>query len=166
MRRLQVTLLSFLAAACAAAACSRAAPPEPQGPGLGSIMVDVGRRFELCGRAAQAGKFELAAFEVVELREAFDEEIPHAQMPKEGPVAHIPATAKAFASTNLPELERAADSKDAKTFTDAFGRAADACNACHAASQKAFIVVPRVPGRPVPEIEPPAPARSGGGLGF
>jgi hypothetical protein len=117
-------------------------------------MVDVARRFELSGRAALAGRFELAEFEVGEIQESFEDDVPRAQLPKEGPTAHIPSVAKAFAATNLPELKNAAHSKDGKAFTDAFARAADACNGCHLASEKAFIQVPRAPGKPVPNLDP------------
>ncbi len=156
-----------LAATFAAAACSRgAAPQEPPGPGLGTVMVDVGRRFELYGRAGSSERFELAAFEASELGETFENDIPHAQLPKEGPTAHIPAASRAFAATNIPELKKAAENKDGRALASAFASAADACNACHAASGKAFIVVPRIPGRSVPEVErnaaptPPAPTSS------
>jgi hypothetical protein len=118
-------------------------------------MVEVGRRFELAGRAAVANRFELAAFEAAEIEEAFADDLPNAQLPKEGPTAHIPGAAKAFAATNLPELRRAADRRDSSAFAEAFARAADMCNACHTASEKPFIQVPRLPGRPVPDLELP-----------
>jgi hypothetical protein len=62
--------------------------------------------------------------------------------------------AKAFLDTNAPELKKAAAAKDTAAFTAAFARAAAACNACHSASQKAFIQVPSVPGRGVPDLDP------------
>ena len=59
-------------------------------------MVQVGRRFELAGRAAVANRFELAAFEAGELGELFENDVPRASLPKEGPTTQIPAMAKAF----------------------------------------------------------------------
>jgi hypothetical protein len=163
-----IVLTAAFVAATAAACSHDTTPPAPQGPGLGGVMVDVARRFELSGRAALAGRFELAEFEVGEIQESFEDDVPRAQLPKEGPTAHIPSVAKAFAATNLPELKNAAHSKDGKAFTDAFARAADACNGCHLASEKAFIQVPRAPGKPVPNLDPvgAAPeAASGSGSG-
>src|ERR1700739_4866662 len=63
---------------------------------LGNVMVQVARRFEIAGRAAQANRFELAEFEAGEIEELFESDVPAAEMPKEGPTAHIPAMAQAF----------------------------------------------------------------------
>jgi hypothetical protein len=122
-------------------------------------MVDVARRFEVAGRAAAANRFELAEFEAGEIEELFESDVPGAELPKEGPTAHIPAMAKAFLQTNPPELKRAAHAKDAKAFADAFAHTAAACNGCHQASEKGFIQVPSVPGRTVPDLDP-VPASS------
>jgi len=142
-----------------ACACSRPSPPAPAShESLGNVMVQVGRRFELAGRAADANRFELAEFEAGELGEVFENDVPNAELPKEGPTAQIPALAKAFLETNAPELQKAAAAKDRAAFAAAFQHAASACNACHQASEKAFIQVPSVPGKPVPEVDPlPAP---------
>ena len=117
-------------------------------------MAQVARRFELAGRAANANRFELAAFEAGEIEELFESDVPNAELPKEGPTAHIPQLAKAFLEANAPELVKAAAAKDAAAFTAAFARAAAACNACHQASAKAFIVVPAEPGKGVPDLDP------------
>jgi hypothetical protein len=131
--------------------CSRFGRHE--GPGLDSVMIDIGRRFEIAGRAARAGQFELAEFEANELDGTFRYAVPNAQMPQAVPVAHIPAMAGAFADTYPGALKKAAQAKDGKAFADAFANAAAACNACHQASTRAFIRVPSQPGRSVPEID-------------
>lgn len=143
----------------------------PARPSLGNVMVQVARRFEISGKAAVGGRFELAAFEAGEIEEVFESEVLDAEPPKEGPTAHIPSMARAFLATNAPELKKAAEAHDPKAFAAAFERAAIACNACHAASAKAFIQVPLVPGGSVPEVDPPpsppatsSSARSGNNL--
>jgi hypothetical protein len=146
--------LSFLVACTAVAGCSRNPPPPPPSVSLGNLMAEVGRRFETAGRAAVANRFELAEFEAGELEELFENDVPTAALPKEGPTQHIPALAKSFLATNAPELQAAARAHDPTRFADAFARAATACNACHAASAKAFIEVPSVPGKSVPVLEP------------
>jgi len=147
------------------AGCSRATPPPPeqaaQGPGLGEVMVTVGRRFETAGRAAVANRWELAVFEAGELGELFEEDVPHASPPKEGPTAQLAPMAKAFLASAPPDLAKAAASKDRAAFAAAFERAAAQCNACHAAAEKAFIQVPTVPGQAVPVLDP-LPAASAG----
>jgi hypothetical protein len=62
--------------------------------------------------------------------------------------------AKAFTGVHPPALKKAAQAKDAKAFAAAFAAAAAACNDCHKASEKPFIVVPAVPGKGVPDVEP------------
>ncbi len=130
-----------------------APPSAPARTSLGNVMVQVARRFEIAGKAAVGKRFELAAFEAGEIEELFESDVLDAELPKEGPTAHIPAMAKAFLATNAPELKRAAAASDVKAFTLAFERAAIACNACHSASAKAFIQIPTVPGADVPETD-------------
>ena len=137
------------------------AEPQVERPGLGEVMVQVGRRFEVAGRAASANRFELAAFEANELGELFENDVPRASLPKEGPTSQIPAMAKAFLESMPPELNRAAASGDRAAFALAFQHAAAMCNACHESAAKGFIQVPSVPGRSVPTLDPlPPPSGS------
>ncbi len=137
------------------------AEPRAERPGLGEVMVQVGRRFEVAGRAASANRFELAAFEADELGELFENDVPRASLPKEGPTAQIPAMAKAFLDAIPPELNRAAASRDRAAFALAFQHAAAMCNACHKSAAKGFIQVPSVPGQSVPMLDPlPPPSGS------
>lgn len=130
-----------------------AAAVTPKARGWGAVMADVGRRFELAGRAASARRFELAAYEVDELREAL-EELPSAELPKEGNTAILLPNADAFQKGAARDLMKAAETKNPKAFEDAFRQAAAACNGCHQASGHGFIEVPSIPGKPVPDLEP------------
>jgi cytochrome c553 len=108
-----------------------------------------------------ANRFELAAFEAGELGELFENDVPRASLPKEGPTAQIPALAKAFLQSIPPELTRAAAAKDRAAFATAFQHAAAMCNACHASAAKGFIQVPSDPGKSVPVLDAlPAPSES------
>jgi hypothetical protein len=162
-----VLLPFMLSASCSKTQASpgsgdKEASSTAQAPGLGEVMVQVGRRFEMAGRAAAANRFELAEFEAGELGELFENDVPHASLPKEGPTAQIPAMAKAFLESIPPELTRAAASKDRAVFATAFQHAASMCNACHVSAAKGFIQVPSVPGQSVPLLDPlPAPSGSG-----
>jgi hypothetical protein len=142
------------------ASCSKtgASPPSAkesaEPPGLGDVMVQVARRFEIAGKAAAANRYELAAFEVGEIQELFENDVPRASLPKEGPTAQIPAMAKVFLETIPPELTKAAAAKDRAAFAAAYGHAAATCNACHASAAKGFIEIPSVPGQSVPLLDP------------
>jgi hypothetical protein len=141
------------------AATSALAPPDDHAPGLGEVMLQVAHRFEYAGRAATANRWELASFEVGELEELFENDVPHASLPKEGPTAQIPGLAKTFLQTIPPELEKAAAAKDRIAFAAAFQHASAMCNACHQSAEKGFIQVPSVPGQSVPVLDPlPAPS--------
>jgi hypothetical protein len=137
------------------ASCSKGGgAASEEGRGLGDVMADVGRRFEVCGRAAAANRFELAAYEADELGEIFENDVPHATLPKEGPTAQIPGLAKQFLQMAPPALMKAAQAKDPVAFAQAFGNTAGLCNACHQSAEKGFIQVPVIPGQAVPVLVP------------
>src|SRR5580658_8234515 len=154
--RYRVSLLVLLASSINGS-CDHTASPGGGAPGasstasaprmsLGNVMVQVARRFEIAGRAANANRFELSEFEAGEIEELFESDVPRAELPKEGPTAHIPAMAKTFLEASAPDLKKGAASRDMKAFAAAFQRTAAACNGCHQASAKAFIQVPSTPG--------------------
>jgi mono/diheme cytochrome c family protein len=150
-------LLAFSSAiaACATPNTRAAADAGPATPArrYGDAMSEVGRRFELAGRAAAAGRFALARFEIGEIDEVFDEDLPHAEPPKERANVDLAALAKAFAETNLPALDRAADARDRAAFARAFQEAAVACNGCHAGSGHGFIDIAGELGQGVPRLD-------------
>jgi hypothetical protein len=115
-------------------------------------MIETGRRFELIGRAAQAGRWELAEFQVHELEEIF-EELPHARPPEDADASDLDSLASAFAAVQIPDLERALASRDLEQLTAAFGRTAAACNSCHGSHGRGFIEVPSDPGASVPRLD-------------
>lgn len=117
-------------------------------------MADVARRFEIAGRAAAGNRFELAAYEADELGEIFENDVPRASLPKEGPTAQIPGLAKQFLATAPPALLKAAQAKDPVAFARAYADAAGQCNACHQSAEKGFIQVPMIPGQAVPVLVP------------
>ena len=130
-----------------AAAAAPAIPPKH----FGDIMAEVGRRFERAGRAAQVGRWELAAYDVGEIEEVFAD-IPHAIMPEDVHIDLRPI-AKAFADTAPGDLKRALAAHDLPAFEAAFARTAATCNGCHQAAGRSFIQVPTTIGEPVPRLD-------------
>lgn len=122
-------------------------------PRYGALMSEVGRRFELLGRAAVARRWELAAFELHELEEVF-EELRTAELPHQKGDADLRGLEEAFINTYPPELKAALSARDSAVFTEAFGNAAATCNGCHKASAHGFIEVPAEPGAAVPRLDP------------
>lgn len=135
----------------ALAACSGGTPRAPA-PRLGDLMTQVGRRFELIGRAGTAKRWDLAGFELGELHETFDD-VPKAIMP-EDVKADVPQLAKGFVPTIESNLDAAVASRDPARLATAFAAAAGACNSCHQAAGKPYIEIPTVPGQSVPRLDP------------
>ncbi|MEO7332118.1 MAG: hypothetical protein ABI193_26315 [Minicystis sp.] len=130
-----------------------------QGPHYGTVMVELGHRFEVLGKAMNADRFELAEFEVGEMEEIFEDDLPHATPPREIKGVNLAGLADAFAKTNLPELQKATKGKDKAAFAAAFNRASETCNGCHKATGHSFIEIPNVPGVAVPKLDPLPPAK-------
>lgn len=150
-------LLGFVASCSRSDTTTSPADAAMIKPRYGASMTEVGQRFELAGRAAAANRFELAAFEIGEISELF-EELPRAEPPKEGPTEVLGPLADAFLKTHAPELRKAATAKDAAAFAGAFKNAAAACNECHRASGHGFVEIPAELGKAVPAMDPlPAP---------
>ncbi len=116
-------------------------------------MSEIGRRFELFGRAAMASRWELADYELGEIEEALGT-LDHASLPKEGHPEVLSGLLQSFRDAELPALKKASADRNPTTFADAFGHAAKACNECHHASGHGFIDVPTLAGRPIPNTDP------------
>jgi len=149
--RLVRNVSPVLVSALVLASCGGGAA-EPQRH-FGDVMSEVGRRFERAGRAAKAGRWELARYDLDELDEIFEDDVPHAATPPDVH-ADLQGLAHAFAVAHPPALRRAAAAHDGAAFEAAFRDAATACNACHAAAHRAFVEVPTTWGEPVPVVTP------------
>jgi hypothetical protein len=113
---------------------------------LAAVMAEVARSFESAGRAAEGGHYDLVRFDASELEQLFEGEVPEAVPPKDVPLADLSRMNGAFLEVNVPEINRAAASKDPDRVAAALARAGDACRACHAASRKSSVAVPSFPG--------------------
>jgi hypothetical protein len=117
-------------------------------------MAEVGLRFERLGRAAVARRFDLAQFERGEIEEVFEEDLPKAEPPRESAGINLAGVADAFRQTNLPDLKTALEARDVTAVKAAYARAAETCNGCHRASGHVFVEIPKLPGQPVPRLDP------------
>jgi hypothetical protein len=151
MKRLTERLPLLCALALAIGGCSGGGDGEQ--PRYGELMTEVGRRFELMGRAAQAGRWELAAYELHEIEEIF-EDLPEARPPDESRNVDLATMARTFAQAHPPALEAAIRTRSATALSAATAAAASACNQCHEASNHKFIEIPATPGAPVPRLDP------------
>jgi len=135
------------------ASCGRAPHPESDVPTrrYGDLMAEVGRRFERSGRAVLADRWELASYDLEELEECFERDLARATPPPEVKI-DLRTLAKAYLEVHTA-LKNATGGRDRAVFAAKFERAATACNGCHEAAGKGYIVVPVRMGASVPVID-------------
>lgn len=111
-------------------------------PGLGDLMTAfVQPRHIKLGLAGREHNWDYAAYELGELREAFEDVAK--QVPKHGDLA-IPAAIAATVDQPMTALGAAIKAKDAAGFTTAYAALTQSCNACHQSADHPAIVI-RVP---------------------
>jgi hypothetical protein len=123
----------------------------PFRPGLGELMTAfVQPRHTKLGLAGAAQNWDLAAYELDELRDTFDGVgkliLKHGQL-------SIPQAIAATVKQPLDALDTAIKAKDAAGFTKAYADLTAGCNACHQSAGHAMIViqVPNVSGTAFPD---------------
>jgi hypothetical protein len=142
----------------AVSACRQqpAAPPETPSsaaeayaPGLGEIMTLQQMRHTKLWFAGEAKNWDLAAYELEELGEGFDDVIKFHPTHKDSPVAPKDAIPR-MVTEPLMELQATIEKKDAAAFAPAYDKFTAACNSCHEAMNFGFNVVQRPSGNPYP----------------
>jgi len=124
-------------ASLAAAACSR-----ESGPGLGEIMTLTQMRHAKLWRAGTAENWPLAAYELYELQEGFDDVIRFHPTHKDSPLPLSGLVPKIMAEP-MRQVRHSVESKDRDGFVGAYDALTKACNSCHEAANFGFNVVKR-----------------------
>jgi len=140
-----------------AAAASSSAASEAYVPGLGEIMSFQQMRHVKLWFAGQAENWDLAAYEVDELGEGFDDIVRYHPTHKDSPVAPKDAIPRMLTEP-VASLRDAVNKKDPAAFVQAFDALTAACNNCHQATNFGFNVVQRPATNPYPS-QVFAPAR-------
>ncbi len=153
---LLVTVAAWLAfdAACGRppappSGTSSAAASEAYAPGLGEIMSLQQMRHAKLWFAGQAENWDLAAYEIDELGEGFDDVVKFHPTHKDSPVAPKDAIPR-MVTEPLRQLRAAADAKDARAFLQAYEALTAACNNCHEATNFGFNRVQTPTANPYP----------------
>ncbi len=95
-------------------------------PGLGTVMIEYGKRLAQIKDALDAGNWDMAKYQLDEMIEI--QEVGETTRPSRAPML------KAFEDANLKALDEAILAKDAVKANTAFSSAITGCNACHTAS--------------------------------
>ena len=129
-------------------------PEQVATPRYGQVMVEMGHRFELVGKSGGAGRYDLTLFELGEMEELLDEDLPRAKLPMVGGSANFAALTDDLRKTHMVQLRAAVKARDPKAFRAAFANVSSACNHCHQASGHAFIEIADDPAATVPRTDP------------
>ena len=131
-----------VAAATPSPAPSTASASAPYVPGLGELMSLTQMRHAKLWLAGEAGNWKLAAYELDELREGFDDVVRYHPTHKDSPVPIDEAVQKIMTGP-LAALDEAIRHADRDGFRSAYDAVTDGCNRCHQAANFGFNVVQR-----------------------
>jgi hypothetical protein len=136
------TALAFIAGVTLAAATSSAIsePAKPYEPGLIDFMAHVQSHHAKIWLAGNARNWDLADYQVDELKELLEDVAKRVPKYRDVPVGQMIET-----TTMAPigEIEAAIKARDIKAFAAAFDKLTAACNNCHEAADRGFIVIQR-----------------------
>ena len=148
MRPFTVAVTCFCALALAASAQERSSPlpptqeaPHSYVPDLAEVMSITQLRHFKLSYAAEVDNWELANYEVAQVRKIFD------AAAKLYPVFQDVQQAKLIADVSEPalkEIEKSIKAKDRNAFKKSFIVLTNACNSCHQQANISFVVI-RVP---------------------
>lgn len=92
-------------------------------PGLGTVMIEYGTRFDNMWYAADAGNWDMVNYQLKEMREI--QETGETTRPARSDAL------KKFENDHLTQLDAAAKAQDKNAFVDAYDKAITGCNSCH-----------------------------------
>jgi hypothetical protein len=118
--------------------------PKVYMPGLGEFMLVVQTHHAKMWFAARAHNWPLVAYQLSEMKEVLDEVRELVPVYRNVPVGQM---VDAITTGPIAELEKAVEEKKLRNFTVAYGKLTRACNDCHRAAGRGFIVIQR-PTRP------------------
>jgi hypothetical protein len=145
---LSCTTLLAIALAGAAALAQQAAPPvKPYTPGLGEFMLSAQTRHAKLWLAGNVQNWVLADYAIDELKEGLEDVVKYIPTFKDIPIGQM---IESIATAPITEVENAIKAKDRTKFVSAFDKLTEACNSCHQATNRGFIVVQRPTTSPFP----------------
>jgi hypothetical protein len=128
-------------------ACNRKAPEPQYTPGLGEIMSLQQMRHMKLWFAGQNANWPLAAYELDELNEGFEDAATFHPTHKDAELP-IPQLIDKIIKAPIAQLDDAIKAKDQERFVKAFDQLTEGCNSCHQAEKFGFNVVQRPAANP------------------
>ncbi|HXJ78744.1 MAG TPA: hypothetical protein VMS64_08705 [Candidatus Methylomirabilis sp.] len=153
MKKTGLTMLALVLGLAPLRAVGESA--APLGVGLAEIMLFTQMRHAKLWLAGSARNWELADYEIDELKEGFEDAVKHVPTYDGIPVGPM---IQSMMTGPIGQVEAAIKARDSGKFTASFHMLTAACNSCHAAANRAFIVIKR-PGTSVFPNQSFAPRR-------
>jgi hypothetical protein len=140
-----------------AAGPTLARPKAVEASGLGEIMALQQMRHAKLWFAGSASNWELAAYELDELKEGFDDVLNRFPI-HEG--VRLAPLVRLITGREVPGLAKAVAARDGAQFAASFDALTTACNGCHQSARHGFIVIQRPTSLPYSNqsFAPAAPA--------
>ena len=113
---------------------------EPYQPGLGEFMTATQLRHAKLWFAGEQNNWDLAAYEIDEVKEGLEDAARLFPTFDGFPVAEM---IKTIIDPRIEEVEKAVRAKSSTKFAAAFDELTSGCNSCHAAASKPFIRIQR-----------------------
>jgi hypothetical protein len=137
MKRIVITAIILAASTMAAATLPAKQPYEP---GLGEFMTATQLRHAKLWFAGNGNNWDLAAYEIDEIKEGLGDAARLHPTLDGVPVAEM---IKTIINPRIERLEKAVEGKNGTQFVAAFDELTNGCNSCHAGSSKPFIRIQR-----------------------
>ena len=109
-------------------------------PGLAEFMTFAQIRHAKLWLAGAAGNWELADYQIDELKEGLEDTAKLVPTYKNMPIGKM---MESIMDAPIADVEKVIKAKDRTKFAVAFDRLTVACNACHQATNRGFIVIQR-----------------------
>lgn len=154
-RTIAIALVSGLLPLAVAAQTPTPAPAAPKSyvPGLEQFMGVIQGQHAKLWYAGQALNWELAAYQLGEIKEVLSDVQDLVPVFKNLPLADM---LDAVITGEIAAIEKAIAAKDFDKFSAGYGKLTQACNSCHQATGNGFIVIqyPLRPGFPNQDFNP------------
>ena len=154
MRKVLFSCSIVLTVVLAAATASAQQKPAPAGPakptytpGLAEFMLATQARHTKLWLAGSAANWDLADYEIDELKEGLEDAVEFVPTYKDMPVGQM---IEATILAPIAEVEKAVKAKDRAKFVSTYDKLTEACNSCHMAANRPFLVIQRPSASPFP----------------
>ena len=129
--------------------------PKAYLPGLGEFMLTIQIHHAKLWLAARARNWALAEYQLSEMKEVFSDVQDLVPNYKKVPIGQMIET---ITTGPIAEMEKAVEEKKFSKFASTYDKLTEACNSCHKAANRGFIVMHR-PTRPAFPNQEFRPAR-------